>query len=92
MLKTRKKEKLRKNLNFLFDNTKTISYNLTCLRHYAILAQLVEQLICNQQVVGSSPTNGSKTKTLENIAFQGFFFCLGNRQISNKRTEMVTIW
>jgi hypothetical protein len=25
----------------------------------AILAQLVEQLICNLQVVGSSPTNGS---------------------------------
>ena len=27
---------------------------------YAALAQLVEQLICNQQVVGSSPTSGSK--------------------------------
>lgn len=25
----------------------------------AALAQLVEQLICNQQVVGSSPTSGS---------------------------------
>ena len=29
------------------------------------VAQSVEQLICNQQVVGSSPTNGSKAKTLE---------------------------
>jgi hypothetical protein len=26
----------------------------------ATLAQLVEQLICNQQVVGSSPTSGSE--------------------------------
>ena len=26
----------------------------------ASIAQLVEQLICNQQVVGSSPTGGSK--------------------------------
>ena len=28
----------------------------------AIVAQLVEQLICNQQVVGSNPINGSITK------------------------------
>ena len=27
------------------------------------MAQLVEQLICNQQVVGSSPTGSSKMKT-----------------------------
>jgi hypothetical protein len=29
---------------------------------FATLAQLVEQLICNQQVVGSSPTSGSKKR------------------------------
>ena len=27
--------------------------------YFATLAQLVEQLICNQQVVGSTPTGGS---------------------------------
>ena len=27
--------------------------------NYAIVAQLVEQLICNQQVVGSTPIDGS---------------------------------
>ncbi len=58
----------------------------------AILAQLVEQLICNQQVVGSSPTNGSKTKTLENIAFQGFFFFSLETSNRAKIAKMVTIW
>ena len=29
------------------------------------IAQLVEQLICNQQVVGSNPTAGSGFKLLE---------------------------
>ena len=29
-------------------------------QHYAGIAQLVEQLICNQQVVGSSPITSSK--------------------------------
>ena len=32
---------------------------LSLPRNFAGLAQLVEQLICNQQVVGSSPTAGS---------------------------------
>ena len=27
---------------------------------YAVVAQLAEQLICNQQVTGSSPVNGFK--------------------------------
>ena len=31
----------------------------TFLENYADIAQLVEQLICNQPVVGSSPTIGS---------------------------------
>jgi hypothetical protein len=30
---------------------------------FAGIAQLVEQLICNQQVVGSNPTAGSSTAT-----------------------------
>jgi hypothetical protein len=37
----------------------TIAANLWFLFEYAGIAQLVEQLICNQQVVGSSPTAGS---------------------------------
>ena len=32
----------------------------TFIETYADIAQLVEQLICNQPVVGSSPTIGSK--------------------------------
>src|SRR5205823_9776371 len=32
---------------------------LVCARIFAGIAQLVEQLICNQQVVGSNPTAGS---------------------------------
>ena len=35
-----------------------IAANLWFLFEYAGIAQLVEQLICNQQVVGSSPTAG----------------------------------
>ena len=31
-------------------------------KNYADIAQLVEQLICNQPVVGSSPTIGSRHK------------------------------
>ena len=76
----------------MFDIIETIGYNLSCLKRYAILAQLVEQLICNQQVVGSSPTNGSKTKTLENIAFQGFFFFSLETSNRAKIAKMVTIW
>jgi hypothetical protein len=32
------------------------------------IAQLVEQLICNQQVVGSNPTAGSHDFRLESLA------------------------
>ena len=34
----------------------------TFIENYADIAQLVEQLICNQPVVGSSPTIGSRHK------------------------------
>ena len=34
----------------------------TFIETYADIAQLVEQLICNQPVVGSSPTIGSRHK------------------------------
>jgi hypothetical protein len=33
-------------------------------RNFAGIAQLVEQLICNQQVVGSNPSAGSSNKIL----------------------------
>ena len=32
--------------------------------HVASLAQLVEHLICNQRVVGSSPTTGTRIKNI----------------------------
>ncbi len=31
---------------------------IECYLKYAVVAQLAEQLICNQQVTGSSPVNG----------------------------------
>ena len=37
---------------------------------FAGIAQLVEQLICNQQVVGSNPTAGSLFKSLIRRCFQ----------------------
>ena len=55
------------NVNLLFCSFPTWLMNLPqellfwhCLSFFlASLAQLVEQLICNQQVAGSSPTAGS---------------------------------
>ena len=35
-------------------------YSYICMNNYASLAQLVEQLIRNEQVVGSSPIGGSR--------------------------------
>ena len=63
----------------------------TVYKRYSNLC-LVSDKICNQQVVGSSPTNGSKTKTLENIAFQGFFFFSLETSNRAKIAKMVTIW
>ena len=36
-----------------------VSSNLTPATNFALLAQLVEPLICNEKVVGSNPTRGS---------------------------------
>jgi hypothetical protein len=48
------------------------------------VAQLVEQLICNQPVASSSLVTSLKGKTLEIERFQGFsgFSSTGNRQTS----------
>ena len=35
--------------------------------HHADVAQLAEQLICNQQVIGSSPIIGFYCKTVNNV-------------------------
>ncbi len=37
-----------------------MSYTIKCILKEADVAQLAEQLICNQQVAGSSPTVGSR--------------------------------
>ena len=42
--------------------------------HHAGMAQLAEQLICNQQVVGSSPT----TSSTKSPRFWAFFYVLMN--------------
>jgi hypothetical protein len=46
-------------------------FALSFLREKANLAQLVEQLTCNQQVIGSSPIVGSKAEIL--LVFRLFF-------------------
>ena len=40
---------------------------------HAGVAQLAEQLICNQQVVGSSPITGSTTKSKLHLTYTGRF-------------------
>ena len=37
---------------------------VVCPEGFATVAQLVEQLICNQQVVGSNPSGGSSTMVI----------------------------
>ena len=50
---------------------------------FATVAQLVEQLICNQLVGGSSPSSGS---TVLNFTFSGFPVLLFvNRKIKNRK-------
>ena len=51
--------------------------NILCIiLGYAGVAQLVEQLICNQPVAGSSPiTSSNKIKPLRVI--EGLFYCSG---------------
>lgn len=38
---------------------RSVAMNVSLASQYAIIAQLVEQAICNRQVVGSSPSGGS---------------------------------
>ena len=42
-------------------NTGSIPVGVICFISYADVAQLAEQLICNQQVIGSSPIIGLVT-------------------------------
>ena len=54
------------------------------------IAQLVEQLICNQQVVGSNPTAGSLRKSRGTPAGQRF--CLDTFGISTCRKTASFCW
>jgi len=49
---------------------------VTGTKRRAGVAQLVEQLIRNQQVVGSSPTAGSKKQRIELNIFSNEVVCL----------------
>jgi hypothetical protein len=51
------------------------------LREIAAIAQLVEQLICNQQVIGSSPIGGSKKKGFKVFYLESFFCFWGKTLI-----------
>ena len=55
------------------DKFRKIKYNNSRKSRHATVAQLVEQLIRNQQVAGSSPASSSK-KSLKTSRFQGFFY------------------
>ena len=50
---------MQKDLDYLKKLFKFVCYDNVNYQK-ATLAQLIEQLICNQQVVGLSPTGGSK--------------------------------
>ena len=51
---------------------------------YATVAQLVEQLIRNQQVAGSSPASSSNEKTLDfPMKIKGFLFALRPLKLSH---------
>ena len=60
------------NFNCLFHTERKLKFHnslsfftfVFLLSLFAALAQLVEQLICNQQVVGSSPTSGSSLQVI----------------------------
>lgn len=52
-------------------------------RGFAGVAQLVEQLICNQQVEGSSPPAGSRAGE---SGGSSFFYCCGNGEIPKRST------
>ncbi len=59
------------------------------------LAQLVEHLICNQRVVGSSPTTGTSFKTHQTVRFLFGFSCpfdfCTNRNFAVGRTVFILI-
>tara|TARA_Y100000593_G_scaffold94495_1_gene193829 strand:- start:854 stop:1042 length:189 start_codon:yes stop_codon:yes gene_type:complete len=52
--------KLKTQINFLKKKIKILERGCACFRNNAPVAQLEEQLICNQQVGGSNPLGGSK--------------------------------
>jgi hypothetical protein len=62
---------------FFFPNRSDWEYSARASK--AGLAQLVEQLICNQQVVGSSPTTGS-INPANPIRVCGFFLMTPKRR------------
>ena len=57
--------------NILLTTVKLLSYLYQLFdshMNFALLAQLVEQLICNHQVVGSIPTEGSILRRVGRVA------------------------
>ena len=57
--------------NALFSSAFIHSTQLVDCKLFAGIAQLVEQLICNQQVVGSSPSAGFLFKACIQSGFAG---------------------
>ncbi len=59
------------------------SSNLVSSSTYSSLAQSVERVTVNHDVVGSSPTGGA-TKTLENIMFSRVFCYIARSEVTSK--------
>jgi hypothetical protein len=59
---------------------------------HAALAQLVEQLICNQQVVGSTPARGSDFYLAFHALYQGKRACCGHVSASHQFSFVGVIW
>ena len=50
---------------------------------YADVAQLAEQLICNQQVIGSSPTRGANC-SIADFAIEFFIYASSEKKLAKR--------
>ena len=55
------------------------------------LAQLVEHLICNQRVVGSSPTTGTRIKNTKKPTLQSVFLFYGSNVFKPPNPNVTSI-
>lgn len=70
-----------KNIEFLLDIVRALSYNNKVANIYAAMAQMVERVLGKDEVTGSIPVSSSIIHTLKPLDYQGvsvFFTNLSN--------------